>query len=393
MIRFHQPYVPESSFEEVQNSETSRGWRYIRNKFTDQILAQHVGHRQGAQNHQEDDFGSHNNLDHNKALEAHLTPAPFTNELLEAKFQKAMAQLELEQANLAGTYDTKDEHLFDIDVEKLENESSKAEAECHLASLLENFLESPEPQENSEFTQAWLNQDNAQRQALSQFWEGIRTRHSDTLRRLEFGAEDIEADLKVLSADSSPDHLQHLELERDKVLDFLAKVTEKETKKVMKAPVAENQQMEDKARRKVRVKTRVITESEGYSTGTDTAPDMVEEAEPEPLRAVVNREAFSIFQAMFPGSNKEDRMKTVRWSEFVKAMANGEVGFVARDDAGGSEVDFEPNEVSKWKGMKRIKFHKPHGKNSKIKPNMLQDFGNRLNDRYKWNRETFVLKE
>jgi hypothetical protein len=161
----------------------------------------------------------------------------------------------------------------------------------------------------------------------------------------------------------------------------------------MKAPVAENQQMEDKARRKVRVKTRVITESEGYSTGTDTAPDMVEEAEPEPLRAVVNREAFSIFQAMFPGSNKEDRMKTVRWSEFVKAMANGEVGFVARDDAGGSEVDFEPNEVSKWKGMKRIKFHKPHGKNSKIKPNMLQDFGNRLNDRYKWNRETFVLKE
>jgi hypothetical protein len=39
MIRFHQPYVPESSFEEVQNSETSRGWRYIRNKFTDQILA------------------------------------------------------------------------------------------------------------------------------------------------------------------------------------------------------------------------------------------------------------------------------------------------------------------------------------------------------------------
>jgi hypothetical protein len=57
---------------------------------------------QGTRNHQEDDFDFEKILDHNRALEAHLTPALHANELLEAELRKETARLESEQANLAG---------------------------------------------------------------------------------------------------------------------------------------------------------------------------------------------------------------------------------------------------------------------------------------------------
>ena len=57
---------------------------------------------QGTRNHQEDDFDFEKILDHNRALEAHLTPALHANELLEAELRKETARLESEQAYLAG---------------------------------------------------------------------------------------------------------------------------------------------------------------------------------------------------------------------------------------------------------------------------------------------------
>jgi CENP-Q, a CENPA-CAD centromere complex subunit len=56
---------------------------------------------QGTRNHREDDFDFEKILDHNRALEAQLTPALHANELLEAQLSKEMALLESEQKGLA----------------------------------------------------------------------------------------------------------------------------------------------------------------------------------------------------------------------------------------------------------------------------------------------------
>jgi CENP-Q, a CENPA-CAD centromere complex subunit len=56
---------------------------------------------QGTRNHREDDFDFEKILDHNRALEAQLTPALHANELLEAQVNKELALLESEQERLA----------------------------------------------------------------------------------------------------------------------------------------------------------------------------------------------------------------------------------------------------------------------------------------------------
>jgi hypothetical protein len=75
---------------------------------------------QGTRNHQEDDFDFEKILDHNRALEAHLTPALHANELLEFELRKEMARLESEQAYLAGVEaNTKREAAFRSQTTKL----------------------------------------------------------------------------------------------------------------------------------------------------------------------------------------------------------------------------------------------------------------------------------
>ncbi|KAK0108933.1 hypothetical protein ONS96_002770 [Cadophora gregata f. sp. sojae] len=55
----------------------------------------------GTRNHREDDFDFEKILDHNRALEAQLTPALHSNELLEAELSKELAKLELDKELLA----------------------------------------------------------------------------------------------------------------------------------------------------------------------------------------------------------------------------------------------------------------------------------------------------
>jgi hypothetical protein len=72
-------------------------------------------------------------------------------------------------------------------------------------------------------------------------------------------------------------------------------------------------------------------------------------------------------------------------------MAEGEVGFVARHDGGGSAFTFEPKEVSKWKGMGKIVFHKPHP-TLELDSIMLLGNGRPMSKWFGWSKETFVLK-
>jgi hypothetical protein len=75
----------------------------------------------------------------------------------------------------------------------------------------------------------------------------------------------------------------------------------------------------------------------------------------------VSKSALGVFRSMFLNRNSEEgSQKEVRWDSIVLAMAEREVGFVASHSSGGSAVQLEPNEGSKWFGMRKIGFHKPH---------------------------------
>jgi hypothetical protein len=89
---------------------------------------------------------------------------------------------------------------------------------------------------------------------------------------------------------------------------------------------------------------------------TDATPKQEEPG----FTVAVTKRAFSVFKSMFPGRDLEDRSKNVEWEQFVLAMGEVEVGFVARQSAGRAEFSFETNESSKWFGKGKIVFHKPH---------------------------------
>jgi hypothetical protein len=99
---------------------------------------------------------------------------------------------------------------------------------------------------------------------------------------------------------------------------------------------------------------------------------------PSIVNASVTKNSIAVFQSMFSCRNFTNvSQKEVRWDSFVLAMAEPVVGFVARHSSGGSAVQFEPKEGSKWFGMGKIVFHKPHPV-PVIDPVMLLSMGKRM---------------
>jgi hypothetical protein len=117
----------------------------------------------------------------------------------------------------------------------------------------------------------------------------------------------------------------------------------------------------------------------------------VEDDQPKLLTVAVSRGAFSVFQAMFPSPGNEEGARVVKWGAFVNAMAEGEVGFHARHDGGGSAFTFGPNEMSKWKGNGETVFHKPHP-TPELDSVMLLINGKRMSKWFGWSKEAYVLK-
>jgi len=105
------------------------------------------------------------------------------------------------------------------------------------------------------------------------------------------------------------------------------------------------------------------------------------------ITVAVKKGSFEIFQQML--SPSETLRKSVNWDHFVSAMS--EVGFQARS-SGGSAVLFSPAADSKWDGMGKIVFHRPHP-DSKIDYITLGSMGKRMRKWFDWSGDTFVLQE
>ncbi|KAL5321494.1 hypothetical protein ACEPPN_009453 [Leptodophora sp. 'Broadleaf-Isolate-01'] len=336
MLRLHQLTFPKLVLKDTKNVPTGKAWRYLNKEYYQHIEARRK------------------NLDHN--------------------------------------------HRW-VDTIKLTNREEPAHkitADERLGSLFETFIKTPVPKGNR-FTQTWLDQSEAEQAALDGFWEGMRERHRSTLTRLEFGSEDIESDLKALSAASTPEHVLEIKRRREEILATIAaRAAEQAAKKNRKADktALQTQWGEDKQQTfevlppKTKPKTRGIPD--GFVPESNSPPEP--EKPQSRITVAVNKRALSVFKAMFPGNNPEDRSKAVDWDTFVHAMAEEGVGFIARHSAGGSAYTFEPNEKSLWFGKGAISFHKPHTEHV-IDAVTVMAHGKRMRKWFGWSEETFVLKK
>lgn len=112
--------------------------------------------------------------------------------------------------NPDGTY------KFTNDRKMKEDADTKTEAQQRLAGYLKEFLATPKPS-GSRLNPTWIAKDDAQRSALSRFWDQMRGRHRQTLIRLGIEHDDIEKDLVALSADSEPEHISKVQATRDRI--------------------------------------------------------------------------------------------------------------------------------------------------------------------------------
>lgn len=289
----------------------------------------------------------------------------------------------------------RDGNLIEIEkIHKRESAESKIAAEQRLGNLMRTFMASETPK-GPRLTPKWAEQSARQREALSAYWKGMRERHTQTLRRLEFDSEDIQSDLKILSADTGPEYLAAIEEEKRQVLATLeASEAANESKKTTMT-VSQTQWGDEKVSKvaipeeRVKLKTRG-TERPDNALSLDNL--QLNDPDPEPIvQAAVSKKALAVFNIMFPSNNLEERSKSVDWDSFVNAMGAEEVGFVARHSAGGAAYTFEPSDTSKWAGKGKIVFHKPHPA-PVLDRIMMSINGKRMRKWFGWSEEIFVLK-
>jgi hypothetical protein len=277
-----------------------------------------------------------------------------------------------------------------------ENMDDKIKAQQTLGSLLGEFLGTTNPT-GSKASHKWLDQDQTQRSASSRLWAQMRSRHRQTLERLRIGNDDLEADLRVLSADLTPEHISSIERER---AEILARIAAKETQKTTRKQPSEaeiqtrwgNSPAEVSVpapEPKIKVKTRSNKPAEQLDLGLTDLEISDNNEEPPPVKVAVSKRTLEILQSLYPKPNLEERTKNVAWASFLYAMA--EVGFAARQ-IHGSMYSFEPNPTCKWYGRGRIIFHKPHPE-PKYEAWKLLGIGKRMTKWFDWNADTFELLE
>lgn len=259
------------------------------------------------------------------------------------------------------------------------------------------FLATPKPT-GSRATQKWLDQDEAQRAASSALWRQMRSRHEQTLKRLKIGSDDIKADMKILSADQTPEYISAVQSERTEILARIAAQTSHKTaKKIAGKPNIQTQwglesintESSLVQESKIKVKTRSDKPIKEPDLSVANLTITNQDSESTQVKFGVSKRTLDIMQSLFPKSNFEERTKNVDWVSFVQAMS--EVGFSARQQHG-SQFSFEPISTCPWFGRGRIVFHKPHPE-PKYEAWKLLGIGKRMTKWFGWDANTFELLE
>jgi hypothetical protein len=253
--------------------------------------------------------------------------------------------------------------------------------------LLKDFYGNPSPSGRKDHS--WLQRSEIVRKALETFWTRTREYYSKAIGKINPSLEDIQADLEILSANTSPEYIAAVQAERDDILASIVctnmPTIEPSQSQWGHVETTESLGTEAKVKAKTRPGQPADAEKAADSSVDKEAADSSIAQKDEILpKLPVKKRALDIFAIMFPASG-EEAAKSVDWNAFVHAMSDA--GFSARN-GGGSAVVFE-NENNSKKGQNgKIVFHKPHPV-TKIDPVMFHFMGKRLKKRFGWHRDLF----
>ncbi|CZS88240.1 uncharacterized protein RCO7_01198 [Rhynchosporium graminicola] len=246
-----------------------------------------------------------------------------------------------------------------------------------------DFMNVPS-QKAARFTDdSWLKKSRNERDKMNRIWAELGEQHMRTLKHIGIGSEDTQSDMKFFSFANSSEHLAEVTQQED---DILAKIATKAAA-LQTHWGEEKEPLFEASGPKVKHKTRGPTDRLVSETGS---PPEIENPELKPIVAV-NKRALSVFKAMFPGDNLEDRCRAIDWDVFVNALCEEGVGFIARHSVGGSAYTLEPNEKSLWFGKGAISFHKLHPEHV-IDAIIVMAHGKRMAKWFGWGEGTFVQK-
>ncbi|KAI4862384.1 hypothetical protein F4820DRAFT_430728 [Hypoxylon rubiginosum] len=246
--------------------------------------------------------------------------------------------------------------------------------------ILKNFYaKPPSGQKNAE----WVRRSKAAREALETFWDSMREIVKKSFVESPFTKKDIDGLLEIISANKTPEYIDAVRGEEEKVLaEIESSTAEPMLRQLTLTDSGSKVKVETKTTRE-KIKSRPELGSV-QPTPAAGAPDPVPDAEPDskPTPIPATERSLQIFSYMFPNT-AEESAKTVGWDEFVHAICD--VGFTARSN-GGSAVLFEHVDGGK------IVFHKPHPV-TKIDSVMLRSMGKRMTKWFGWGRDKFVLAD
>lgn len=183
--------------------------------------------------------------------------------------------------------------------------------------LLQRFLNTPKPA-GPKLSEKWLAEDDAQRKACGLFWEQTRQRHRSNLLRLKIGTEDIEYDLKILSADSEPKHVLFAETQRKEILTKIA--ARNAAKSPMLPGPIQPQCSPDPLPTfrapETKLKTKTCKQNTEPPLENLAVLDNVLSDEPEDVKVEVTKQHLYTLQSLFPTRNYEERTRSVHWTAF-----------------------------------------------------------------------------
>ncbi|KAJ0122950.1 ycfA-like protein domain-containing protein [Diaporthe amygdali] len=237
--------------------------------------------------------------------------------------------------------------------------------------------------------QAWVDQQKELRSSMRTFWDSIRKLKQDDYSKTNLSAIEKADLLKVISADLCPVHQKAAEGEEVAVYASM-----KRRREVLTEAITTFTNDENKAETYTREDGRVRNKNK-KKTRADNPEEVQPEEPPSDLSKlsledrttrgaiVVPKKTFDEFVCeLFPTEKNEGR-RGVDWQTFVRGMTA--VGCsVGNSGGGGSEVLFSHESFGK------ITFHKPHPE-PKVDTIKLRSWGHRLEKRFGWSRERFVV--
>jgi hypothetical protein len=244
----------------------------------------------------------------------------------------------------------------------------------------------------------WLECSTKQRSLMAEFWVEFR-QHLSKLNVCFGAAWLISTPMDGLYADQTVSHKADVERERQTILESL----ERSLKALSFEPsvsTAHGHHTFD-TKTNFRDVSEASKKAEKIKTRGQASVSIVEEAAVEdapqhedqlPTIPVENRRALEVFHLLYPGSDKEDRQRSLTWDEFIRAMSH--IGFELTNN-GGSVVSFRlnpssPAHLGQSQEGKRINIHQPHPRNT-MDEYMVRALGRRLGVHFGWTREMFVL--